>query len=74
MARLLMELENEYRLVLFLDAPRGFIIVQELTTVFYEKINKTRLNKIQFFLEDSNYDPVDFNDVSLTFTRQVIKT
>ena len=67
-------LENEYCLVLFLDAPRGFIIVQELTTLFYEKINKTRLNKIQFFLEDSNYDPVDFNDVSLTFTRQVIKT
>ena len=36
-------------------------------------INKTRLDTIQFFLEDSNHDSVDFNGETLTFTIHIIK-
>ena len=44
-----------------LSAPPGYIIIKERTTVFYKKINKTRLDTIQFFLEDSNHNRYDFN-------------
>ena len=35
-------------------------------------MNKTRLDKIQFFLEDNNHNPVDLNGETLTFTIQII--
>ena len=56
-----------------LSAPPGNKIIKEPTTFLYKSINKTRLDTIQFFLEDSNHDSVDFNGETLTFTTQIIK-
>ena len=56
-----------------LSAPPGYKIIKEPTTVVYKLINKTRLDTIQFFLEDSNRNPVDFNEETLTFTIQIIR-
>ena len=56
-----------------LTAPPGYKIIKEPTTVLYKSINKTRLDTIQFFLEASNHDSVDFNGETLTFTIQIIK-
>ena len=56
-----------------LSAPPGYKIIKEPTTVLYKKINRTRLDTIQFFLEDSNHDRVDFNGQTLSFTVQIIK-
>ena len=56
-----------------LSAPPGYKTINNPTTVLYKKINKTRLDQIQFFLEDSNHNPVDFNNETLTFTIQIIK-
>ena len=56
-----------------LSAPPGYKIIKEPTTVLYKLINKTRLDTIHFFLEDSNHDSVDFNGETLTFTIQIIK-
>ena len=56
-----------------LSALPGYKIIKEPTTVLYKLINKTRLDTIQFFLEDSNHNPVDFNGETLTFTVQIIK-
>ena len=56
-----------------LSAPPGYKVIKEPTTVLYKSINKTRLDTIQFFLEDSNHDSVDFNGEILTFTIQIIK-
>ena len=44
-----------------LSAPPGYKIKKESTTVLYKKINKTQLDTIQVFLEDSNHNPVYFN-------------
>ena len=56
-----------------LSAPPGYKVIKEPTTVLYKLINKTRLDTIQFFLEDSNHDSVDFNGETLTFTIQIIR-
>ena len=56
-----------------LSAPPGYKIIKEPNIILYKKINKTRLESIQFFLEDSNHNPVDFNGETLTFTIQIIK-
>ena len=56
-----------------LSAPPGYKIIKEPTTVLYKSIDKTRLDTIQFFPEDSNHDSVDFNGETLTFTIQIIK-
>ena len=56
-----------------LSAPPGYKIIKEPNIIFYKKINKTRLDSIQFFLEDNNHNPVDFNGETLTFTIQIIK-
>ena len=50
-----------------LSASPGYKIAKEPTTVLYKK---TRLDTIQFFLEDSNHDRVGFNVETLTFTIQ----
>ena len=55
------------------SAPPGYKIIKEPNIILYKKINKTRLDSIQFFLEDSNHNPVDFNGETLTFTIQIIK-
>ena len=56
-----------------LSAPPGYKIIKEPNIILYKKINKTRLDNIQFFLEDNNHNPVDFNSETLTFTIQIIK-
>ena len=56
-----------------LSAPPGYKIIKEPNIILYKKINKTRLDSIQFFLEDINHNPVDFNSETLTFTIQIIK-
>ena len=56
-----------------LSAPPGYEIIKEPNIILYKKINKTRLDSIQFFLEDNNHNPVDFNGETLTFTIQIIK-
>ena len=42
-------------------------------TIHYEKIKKSVLNTITFYLEDGNNEEVDFNKETLTFTLQMIK-
>ena len=54
-------------------ATPGYKIIKEPNIIFYKKMNKTRLDNIQFFLEDSNYNPVIVNSETLTFTIQIIK-
>ena len=49
-----------------LSSPPGYKIIKEPNIILYKKINKTRLDSIQFFLEDSNHNPVDFNGETLT--------
>ena len=56
-----------------LSAPPGYRIITEPNFHLYKTINKTRLDSIQFFLKDSNNNPVDFNSETLTFTIQIIK-
>ena len=56
-----------------LSAPPGYKIIKEPNIILYKKINKTRLDSIQFFLEDNIHNPVDFNGETLTFTIQIIK-
>jgi len=56
-----------------LSAPPGYKIFKEPTTILYKKINRTKLDRISFYLEDTNHNPVDFNGESLTFTVQIIK-
>ena len=66
-------IREQILLSFILSAPPGYKIIKEPTTVLYKLINKTRLDTIQFFLEDSNHDSVDFNGETLTFTNQIIK-
>ena len=56
-----------------LSAPPGYKIIKEPNIILYKKINKTTLDSIQFFLEDNNHNPVDFNGETLTFTIQIFK-
>ena len=56
-----------------LSSPPGYKIIKEPNIILYKKINKTRLDSIQFFLEDNNHHPVDFNSETLIFTIQIIK-
>ena len=57
----------------YLSAPPGYKIIKAPITVLYKKMNKTRQDTIQFFLGDSNHNPVDFNGETLTVTIQIIK-
>ena len=56
-----------------LSAPPGYKIIKKPMIILYKKNKKTRLDSIQFFLEDNNHNPVDFNGETLTFTIQIIK-
>ena len=68
---------NEFReQILFsfnLSDPPGYKVIKEPNIILYKKINKTRLDSIQFFLKDSNHNSVGFNGEALTFTIQIIK-
>ena len=57
-----------------LCAPPVYKIIKEPNTILYKKINKIMLDSIQFFLEDPNHNPADFNPETLPFTIRIIKT
>ena len=56
-----------------LNKPPGYKKFCSPETIHYKKINKTVLDNITFYLEDTNNHQVDFNGETLTFTLQVIK-
>ena len=56
-----------------LDKPSGYKVFCEPETIHYNKINKSVLNTIMFYLEDENNKEVDFHGETLTFTLQMIK-
>ena len=55
-----------------LSAPPGHNFIKEPNIFLYKK-NKTRPDKVQNFLEDSNQNPVDFKNETITFTIQIVK-
>ena len=57
-----------------LDKKPGYKVFSEPETIHYKKINKSVLNTITFYLEDDNNEEVDFNQGTLTFTLQMIKS
>ena len=56
-----------------LDKPSGYKVFCQPETIYYEKINKSVLDTITFYLEDDNNEEVAFNQETLTFTSQMIK-
>ena len=56
-----------------LSASLGYKIIKELNSILYKKINKTRLDSLQLFLEDNNHHPVDFKSETLPFTIQNVR-
>ena len=57
-----------------LDKPAGYKVCCEPETIHYKKMKKSVLNTITFYLEDDNNKEVDFNQQTLTFTLQMIKS
>ena len=57
-----------------LDKPSGYKVFCQPKTIHYKKTNTLVLNTITFYLEDDNNEEVDFNQETLTFTLQMIKT
>ena len=57
-----------------LDKPSGYKVFCEPETIHYKKINKSNLSTITFYLEDDNNEEVDFNQETLTFTLQMVKS
>ena len=51
----------------------GYKVFSEPETIHYQKINKSVLNFITFYLEDDNNEEVNFNGKTLIFTLQLIK-
>ena len=56
-----------------LDKPAGYKLFCEPASILYQKINKSVLNTITFYLEADNNNEVNFNQETLTFTLQMIK-
>ena len=56
-----------------LDQPPGHKIYKEPKVELFKKINKRVLSHIKFYLEDDDYKPIDFNEVTISFTCQLIK-
>ena len=57
-----------------LSSPHGHKIYKEPRVKLFKKINKTVLSHITFYIEDDDHKPVDFNNESVSFTCQLIKT
>ena len=55
------------------DQPPGHKIYKEPKVTLFEKIDKSVLSHITFYLEDDDYRPVDFNEEMISFTCQLIK-
>ena len=56
-----------------LDKLPGYKVFCETETIHYNKMNKSVLNIITFYLENDDKKEVDFNKKTLTFTLQMIK-
>ena len=56
-----------------LDKLPGYKVFSEPETIQYKKVNKSVLNTITFYLEDTDQKELDFNGETLTFTLQMIK-
>ena len=56
-----------------LNKPVGYKMFFEPENIHYKKINKSILNTITIYLEDDNYEVVNFNEETLTFSLQMIK-
>ena len=56
-----------------LDQPPGHKRYKEPKVKLFEKINKSVLSHILFYLEDDDYKGVDFNGETISFTCQLIK-
>ena len=56
-----------------LSSPPGHKIYKESRIKLFQKINKSTLSHITFYLEDDDHKSVDFNGETLFFTLQMIK-
>ena len=65
--------DNLSCLVLFWTSKPGKKNFGEPETKHYEKIDKSFLNTIGFYLEDDDHKKITFNGQPLTFTSQFIK-
>ena len=56
-----------------LSSPPGHKIISQPRVKLFEKVNKSVLSHIRFYLEDDDYKPIDFNGETISFTCQLIK-
>ena len=56
-----------------LSSPPGHKIYKEPRIKLFKKINKSVLSHINFYFEDDDHKPVDFNGETRSFTCQLIK-
>ena len=56
-----------------LDKPAGYKVFCQPETIHFNKLNKSVLNIVTFFLEDEKNEEVYFNGEMLTFTLDLIK-
>ena len=56
-----------------LSTPTCQKIYKEPRVKLFEKINKSVLSHITFYLEDDDHKPVDFNNETRTFTCQLLE-
>ena len=56
-----------------LDQPPGHKIYKEPKVKIFKKVNKSVLSHINFYFEDDDHKPVDFNGETISFTCQLIK-
>ena len=57
-----------------LTSPPGYKICKEARVKLFQKINKSVLSHITFYFEDDDHKPVDFQNETISFTCQLIKT
>ena len=56
-----------------LSSPPGHKIYKEPRVKLFEKANKSVLSNINFYYEDDDHKPVDFNGETVSFTCQLVK-
>ena len=56
-----------------LSSPPRHKIYKEPRIKLFKKVNKSVLSHINFYIEDDDYKPIDFNGETISFTCQLIK-
>ena len=56
-----------------IDEPPGYKLFIHPNIILYKKVNKERIDGIYFYLHDDDYNLVDFNGETITFTIQLRK-